>query len=89
MHGMPKCTKCGSTSIVERVAVMVSHHDDFVNLRIDAKPDALFFKAPAYSRLKAFVCAQCGFTEFYAEDPAPLAKASGTAKLRGSVLASG
>ncbi len=90
MRGMPECPKCGSTSIVERAAVMASvrGQDNSVNLRIDAKPDALFFKGAARSRLDAFVCVQCGFTEFYARDPAQLAEASGAAKLRESVLES-
>jgi predicted nucleic-acid-binding Zn-ribbon protein len=90
MRGMPTCPKCGSTSIVERASVIVSveGHDNSVNLRIDAKPDALFFKGAARTRLDAFTCVQCGFTEFYAREPAQLAEASDTAKLRQSVLES-
>jgi predicted nucleic-acid-binding Zn-ribbon protein len=90
MCGMCKCPKCGSTSIVEHAAVVVSveRYDKPVNLRVDAKPDALFFKGAARTPLEAFICAQCGFTEFYASDPAQLAEASGVAKLRGSVVES-
>jgi predicted nucleic-acid-binding Zn-ribbon protein len=84
MRGMAKCPKCGSTSIVERAAVVVNAdgYDKPVNLRVDAKPDALFLKGAERTPLEAFICAQCGFTEFYASDPAQLAEARGAAKLR-------
>jgi predicted nucleic-acid-binding Zn-ribbon protein len=90
MRGMPKCPKCDSTSIVEGASVIVSvEGESSVNLRVDAKPDALFFKGAVRTRIEAFVCAQGGFTEFYAVDPAQLGEASGARKLRQSVRESG
>jgi predicted nucleic-acid-binding Zn-ribbon protein len=82
MSDMLKCPKCGSTSIVERVAVMVNveNHDSPVNLRVDTKPDALFFKAAIRTPLDASICGQCGFTEFYARDAAQLAEAANIAR---------
>lgn len=78
------CPKCGSTSILERAAVMAStkYEDAPVNLRIDTDPDALFFKGAARTPLKALICAQCGFTEFYARNPAKLVEATGIAQKR-------
>jgi predicted nucleic-acid-binding Zn-ribbon protein len=90
MPGMTKCPKCGSASIVEQAAVVVSleRYDKSVNLRIDTKPDALFFKGATRTPLEAFICGQYGFTEFYAREPGQLAEEAGVAKLRGPVLES-
>jgi predicted nucleic-acid-binding Zn-ribbon protein len=90
MRNIRKCSKCGSESIIERALVMVSveGYDKPVNLRIDSKPDALFFKGATRTPLEAYICGQCGFTEFYAADATQLAGASGVAKIRQSVLES-
>ncbi|RYD60407.1 MAG: hypothetical protein EOP83_19460 [Verrucomicrobiaceae bacterium] len=33
------------------------------------KPEAVVFKGQQTSKLSAWVCADCGFLEFYADDP--------------------
>jgi hypothetical protein len=43
-----------------------------VELRVDANPDAVFFKERAYSKCEARVCGACGYFELYATDPVVL-----------------
>jgi hypothetical protein len=46
-----------------------------LRVRVDADPDALLFREASRCPLEARVCGQCGYTEFYATDPATLFKA--------------
>jgi hypothetical protein len=46
-----------------------------LRIRIDAHPNALIFKDAERSPLHAYVCAACGFTELYVEDPQTLLQA--------------
>jgi hypothetical protein len=43
-----------------------------LQVRVDAKPSAMIFKNSVRSELHAFVCASCGFVEFYVDDPKTL-----------------
>ena len=69
-----KCVKCGSTDVVPGVRVMGTHSVD-LRVRVDADPHALLFKGTERSPLEARVCGRCGYTEFYATDPATLLQA--------------
>ena len=77
MPNVEKCAKCGSSAIAHRV--MVVDHDQTIeenlNLRVDARPRALFLKKSALSILHAEACSACGYTEFYADDPGALFEA--------------
>ena len=77
MRQSGRCSKCGSINIIPDVRVMGrvegSHQD--VDLRVDANPAALFFNKATYTTLHACVCGACGFTEFYAAEPAVLMEA--------------
>jgi hypothetical protein len=46
-----------------------------LRIRVDAHPKALIFKDAERSPLHAYVCAACGFTELYVEDPQALLEA--------------
>ena len=47
----------------------------FLEIAVDAKPDAVFFKQRYKSGLKVSVCGECGYLEFYAEEPSRLYRA--------------
>ena len=68
------CVKCGSTDIVLSARVMDrTQYGEFdLRVRVDADPDALLFTGTERCPLVARVCGQCGYTEFYATDPAAL-----------------
>jgi hypothetical protein len=65
-----RCAKCGSSDVIPNV--YVHGNADNLNVVMDEKPDAWLFKGEVRSRLQAWVCGACGFTELYAQDPAAL-----------------
>ncbi len=70
-----KCPKCGSTEILAD-AKAIDRGDgnwqaDFT-VATFGKPEALIFKEKHTGTVSAWVCAQCGFTEFYADSPGSL-----------------
>ena len=69
-----RCAKCGNSQIIPgaRVACNVQGGDQNVKLRIDSQPGALIFKQAQRSALRASICGKCGYTEFFADDPASL-----------------
>ncbi len=78
MRQSGKCPKCGSDDIVPHVMVADRNHtngEQDLQLRVDARPDALFFTHAARSPLAAYVCAACGYTELYATRPLELREA--------------
>ena len=68
------CVKCGSTDIVLNARVMdrTQYGEYDLRVRVDADPNALLFTGTERCPLEARVCGQCGYTEFYATDPATL-----------------
>ena len=74
MNRVDKCSKCGSSAIVQRamVADRNQNTDLDLKLRVDAKPSALVFKEATRAVLHAYVCSACGYVEFYADDPQAL-----------------
>lgn len=62
------CPKCGSSDIVKARAV--DRGDGNANFTMEVvtydKPEALIFKGKRSANLEAWVCRECGFTEFYA-----------------------
>jgi predicted nucleic-acid-binding Zn-ribbon protein len=72
MKRTSKCPKCGSSDIIVDAKVI-----DRAHLNIEAeltvatfrKPEAALFKGQLNTTLSAWVCAGCGFVEFYADSP--------------------
>ena len=69
------CPKCRSSDIIENVRPLdLGHHNaqNTMQLANYAHPDALLFKGKQSTTIWAWVCAECGFVEFYAENPKAL-----------------
>ena len=51
-----------------------THHSSQTDLSLGMyrKPQALIFKGQVRTTVSAWVCASCGFTELYADDPGSL-----------------
>ena len=67
-----KCPKCGSSDVIaDAKALDRSHNSNQTELTVATfrKPDAILFKGQQKSTLSAWVCAECGFVEFYADSP--------------------
>ena len=69
---MKNCPECNSEKIIKNVRVL-DNTENYVNadlrIAVDENPDALIFKQRSYSIVKAKACGDCGFIQFYAEDP--------------------
>ncbi len=66
-----KCPKCGCAQIITGAKAIDSGNSQFeMAVAVFRNPGALFFKGKQQSALAAYVCSECGFTEFYAESPA-------------------
>lgn len=66
-----RCPKCGSNDIIAD-AKAVDWNDGFkreLSVATFAKPDALIFKGESTTTLSAWVCADCGYVELYADSP--------------------
>lgn len=63
----PKCIHCGSDRIVPNVTV---HGEQELALGVMADPGAILFKGWESTTLTARVCGNCGFTQFFAKNPA-------------------
>ncbi|MEZ5427127.1 MAG: hypothetical protein R2747_12730 [Pyrinomonadaceae bacterium] len=72
---MKSCPDCNSQKIIPHVKVLERGDGNAsysLRVALEENPDALFFKGRTYSNIKASVCADCGFIQFYAEDPKTL-----------------
>ncbi len=79
----PTCPKCDSSRVVHDVRVVDrngDYSDGDLSVRIDRHPKALLFKKPLDFKLKARVCCNCGYTEFYATDLDTLWQTARTAR---------
>jgi len=54
--------------------------------RVDGDPAALVLKDSARSKIHAYICSSCGYTELYADNPNELRSASEAAKSKSSGL---
>ncbi len=75
MKRTSKCPKCGSSDvIVDAKAIDRSYQSNQTELTVATfrKPDAVIFKGQRETTLSAWVCAGCGFVEFYADAPKTL-----------------
>jgi predicted nucleic-acid-binding Zn-ribbon protein len=71
MKQSKKCPKCSSTDIITDAIPTDRGYADFVLLKY-WKPEALIFKNGSISKVSAYVCGTCGFTEYYADSPETL-----------------
>ena len=69
-----RCTKCGSVRLVPRAPILDRGDSLSANLQayVYRHPDALLLKGTQYATLFATICADCGFTEIYAEGASEL-----------------
>jgi predicted nucleic-acid-binding Zn-ribbon protein len=66
-----KCPKCGSSDVIKD-ALAGGRTDSYANelsVATYRNPEAFVFKGKLLSSLSAWVCADCGYVEFYADDP--------------------
>lgn len=77
MRKSDTCVKCGCATIVRQAMIVCgpTGQEQQVNLRVDADPSAMVFKQAVRSGLQADICTECGYTEFYADDPKRLHRA--------------
>jgi len=69
------CCKCGSTKIIPNVRAGqrgIGNVPMPIAVRVDEKPDAILFKGMHAEDLKAWICGDCGYTEFYVHNPREL-----------------
>jgi predicted nucleic-acid-binding Zn-ribbon protein len=75
-----KCPKCGSKDIIADAKAIDrgesnAQHD--MAVATFEKPEALIFKGKHQTTVSAWVCAACGFVEFYADSPRTLKQPRG------------
>jgi predicted nucleic-acid-binding Zn-ribbon protein len=67
-----RCPKCDSTNIIgNATAIDRSHYNAEEELSVATyrNPRAFIFQGKRSTSLSAWVCAECGYTEFYADSP--------------------
>ncbi len=70
-----KCPKCGSTDLIaDAMAIDRAHHSNQAEFTVATfrKPQAMIFKGQQDTPVSAWVCADCGFVELYADSPKAL-----------------
>ncbi|MEP7267444.1 MAG: hypothetical protein ABI844_07420 [Saprospiraceae bacterium] len=74
------CLKCKSKNIIpdlqliDQIAKQNLGQSKF-KIQLIGDPDAVFNKEITSSKVNAFLCADCGFIELYADDPALIKEA--------------
>lgn len=70
------CSKCKSDKIIPQVTVLDTGQHAYGELKVAVyeNPDALLFKGTHMGTLRAWICADCGFAEFYLDNPQELYK---------------
>ena len=75
---MKKCLECGSVRIIVNAEIVESAREasEFpLRVRVDAAPNAVFFKETVYSDVRADICADCGYMALHTLEPKKLADA--------------
>jgi predicted nucleic-acid-binding Zn-ribbon protein len=84
MLKVEQCAKCGSSSVIQRAMVVdkvsAAGAEENFTVRVDADPSAMMFKKSTRSPVHAWICAQCGYIELYADNPGELYQAFITAQ---------
>jgi predicted nucleic-acid-binding Zn-ribbon protein len=71
MKNTQKCPKCGSTDLIADAKAIDRAHttEEELSVATFRKPEAILFKGKLSTTLSAWVCAGCGYVEFYADAP--------------------
>lgn len=72
------CPKCNFKEIIRDVKAIDrgdSNVESELSVATYKHPEALIFKGQRISALSAYVCARCGYVEFYADDVETLKEA--------------
>ena len=73
MKSTRKCPKCGTNNIIEDAKAIDRGHlnSEAAELSVATfrTPEAILFKGKLSTTLSAWVCAECGYVEFYADSP--------------------
>lgn len=67
-----KCPKCGSGDVIANAKVIDRAHygaESELSVATFRKPEAVLFKGQLTTTLSAWICADCGYAEFYAASP--------------------
>jgi predicted nucleic-acid-binding Zn-ribbon protein len=67
-----KCPKCESTEIIADAKAIDRGDSDLhreMAIATFQNPEALIFKGKQETTVSAWVCATCGYVEFYADNP--------------------
>ena len=78
-----KCSKCGSEKIIPLASMIDQGQASDGTLKAlvgYTNPEAWVFKGAVYTKMKANICGECGYTELIAEDAAALYAAYRKAK---------
>ena len=65
------CVNCGSAKVIPEVQVQDQgdSSDGRLKARIDEYPRAMLFKGTVFGYIKARICGECGYAEFYVDNP--------------------
>jgi hypothetical protein len=69
------CHRCGADEVIPRVRVAERGDDNMrydLQVEMQRRPNAMFFKRPQRADLTARVCGACGYTELYVDSPGAL-----------------
>ena len=69
MKSTKKCPKCGSSDIITDAKAIDRVDNGPLSVATFRKPDAVVFKGQLTTTLSAWVCADCGYLELYADNP--------------------
>ena len=64
-----KCPKCGSSDVIADAKAIDRVDGGALWVATFRKPDAVVFKGQVTTTVSAWVCAECGYLELYADDP--------------------
>ena len=69
-----KCAVCGSDKMIPNVAIRDSQSLS-IKAQVISKPEAILFKDPVYSQLRAWICGECGYVMLFVRRPKKLYQA--------------
>ena len=75
MKSTHKCPKCGTNNIIEDAMAIDRgdhHSEEELSVATFRTPEAFVFKGKLSTTVSAWVCAECGYVEFYADSPKAL-----------------
>lgn len=70
-----RCPRCSSDEVIPRVRVAERGDDNMrydLQVEVQRRPNAMFFKRPERADLTARVCCACGYAELYVDAPGAL-----------------